>query len=171
MREKDGLWAVLLWLNILAVRKQSVAEIVRAHWKKYGRNYYTRHDYEEVDSKLAHQLVDALKARLHQLPGQVIDGHEISFADDFSYVDPIDGSTSSGQGFRVGFTNGSSIVVRLSGTGTVGATIRLYLEHYEEKNGDLDQDTQEVLAPLIAIGAKLIDICGVMGRSGPTVIS
>ncbi len=171
VREKDGLWAVLLWLNILAVRKQSVAEIVRAHWKKYGRNYYTRHDYEEVDSKLAHQLVDALKARLHQLPGQVIDGHEISFADDFSYVDPIDGSTSSGQGVRVGFTNGSRIVVRLSGTGTVGATIRLYLEHYEEKNGDLDQDTQEVLAPLIAIGAKLIDICGATGRSGPTVIS
>lgn len=171
VREKDGLWAVLLWLNILAVRKQSVAEIIQSHWEKYGRNYYTRHDYEEVDSKLAHQLVDELKARLHQLPGQVIDGHEVSFADDFSYDDPIDGSTSSGQGVRVGFTNGSRIVVRLSGTGTVGATIRLYLERYEEINGDLDQDTQDVLAPLIGIAAKLIDICGVTGRSGPNVVT
>ncbi|MCF6301912.1 MAG: alpha-D-glucose phosphate-specific phosphoglucomutase [Devosiaceae bacterium] len=171
VQEKDGLWAVLLWLNILAVRRQSVQEIIQEHWEKYGRNYYSRHDYEEVDSELAHQLVQGLRGRLVQLPGQVVEGFEISFADDFSYDDPVDGSKSSGQGIRVGFTNGSRIVVRLSGTGTVGATIRLYLECYEPKEGDLSRDTQEVLGPLIGIAAKLIDICGVTGRTGPSVIT
>ena len=125
VREKDGLWAVLLWLNILAVRKQGVDQIVREHWATYGRNYYTRHDYEEVDTAIANALVDDLRGRLASLPGQVFDGLEVAYADDFTYHDPVDGSTSAKQGIRIGFTDGSRIVLRLSGTGTVGATLRL----------------------------------------------
>src|SRR5690606_36868662 len=128
VREKDGLWAVLLWLNIIAVRQQSVDEIVRAHWAIYGRNYYTRHDYEEVDAGIANTLVNDLRARLSGLPGQVFDDLQVAYADDFTYHDPVDGSTSAKQGIRIGFTDGSRIVLRLSGTGTVGATLRLYLE-------------------------------------------
>ncbi|KQN70024.1 alpha-D-glucose phosphate-specific phosphoglucomutase [Devosia sp. Leaf64] len=171
VREKDGLWAVLLWLNILAVRKQGVDEIVREHWATYGRNYYTRHDYEEVDSAIANALVDDLRGRLSSLPGQVIDGLEIAYADDFTYHDPVDGSTSAKQGIRIGFKDGSRIVLRLSGTGTVGATLRVYLERYEPADGQHDLDTQEALAPLIAIIEKLAGIQKRTGRTEPSVIT
>lgn len=171
VREKDGLWAVLLWLNILAVRKQGVDEIVREHWATYGRNYYTRHDYEEVDSAIANALVDDLRGRLSSLPGQVVDGLEIAYADDFTYHDPVDGSTSAKQGIRIGFKDGSRIVLRLSGTGTVGATLRVYLERYEPADGQHDLDTQEALAPLIGIIEKLAGIQKRTGRTEPSVIT
>lgn len=171
VREKDGLWAVLLWLNILAVRKQGVDQIVREHWATYGRNYYTRHDYEEVDSAIANALVDDLRGRLSALPGQVLDGLEVSYADDFTYHDPVDGSTSAKQGIRIGFKDGSRIVLRLSGTGTVGATLRVYLERYEPADGNHDLDTQEALAPLVSITEKLAGIKARTGRTEPSVIT
>jgi len=171
VREKDGLWAVLLWLNILAVRKQGVDAIVREHWKIYGRNYYTRHDYEEVDAAIANALVDDLRGRLASLPGQVLGGMEVAYADDFTYHDPVDGSTSAKQGIRIGFVDGSRIVLRLSGTGTVGATLRLYLERYVPADGDHDLETQEALAPLIAIAEQLAGIKARTGRPTPSVIT
>ncbi|KKB80032.1 phosphoglucomutase [Devosia soli] len=171
VREKDGLWAVLLWLNILAVRKQSVDEIVREHWATYGRNYYTRHDYEEVDSAIANALVDDLRGRLAGLPGQVLQGLEVAYADDFTYHDPVDGSTSAKQGVRVGFKDGSRIVVRLSGTGTVGATLRVYLERYEPADGQHDLETQAALEPLIKLTESLAGIKARTGRSEPSVIT
>ncbi len=171
VREKDGLWAVLLWLNILAARGQGVDEIVSDHWATYGRNYYTRHDYEEVDSAAANQLMDDLRARLSSLTGVVVEGREIAYADDFTYHDPVDGSSSAKQGIRIGFTDGGRIVLRLSGTGTVGATLRLYLERYEPPHGQHDIDTQQALAPLIAIADKLAGIRERTGRSAPSVIT
>ncbi|WEJ34654.1 alpha-D-glucose phosphate-specific phosphoglucomutase [Devosia sp. SD17-2] len=171
VREKDGLWAVLLWLNILAVRKQGVDEIVREHWKTYGRNYYTRHDYEEVDAAIANSLVDDLRGRLASLPGQVLNGLEVAYADDFTYHDPVDGSTSAKQGVRIGFVDGSRIVLRLSGTGTVGATLRLYLERYVPADGDHGQDTQVALEPLIALADDLASIKARTGRPTPSVIT
>ncbi|WEJ59804.1 alpha-D-glucose phosphate-specific phosphoglucomutase [Devosia sp. FJ2-5-3] len=171
VREKDGLWAVLLWLNILAVRKQGVDAIVREHWKIYGRNYYTRHDYEEVDAAIANALVDDLRGRLPSLPGQVLGGMEVAYADDFTYHDPVDGSTSAKQGIRIGFVDGSRIVLRLSGTGTVGATLRLYLERYVPADGDHDLETQEALAPLIAIAEQLAGTKARTGRPTPSVIT
>ena len=172
MREKDGLWAVLLWLNIVAVRKQSVDEIVREHWATYGRNYYTRHDYEEVDAGIANKLVDDLRAQLPGLPGQVLgDDLQVAYADDFTYHDPVDGSTSAKQGIRIGFTDGSRIVVRLSGTGTVGATLRLYLERYEAADGRHDLETQSALEPLIELADQLTGIKQRTGRQEPSVIT
>lgn len=171
VREKDGLWAVLLWLNILAARGQGVDTIVTDHWATYGRNYYTRHDYEEVDSAAANALMDALRARLPELPGQRLEGREVQFADDFTYHDPVDGSTSARQGVRVGFTDGSRIVFRLSGTGTVGATLRLYLERYEPPHGQHDLDTQVALAPLIHIADGLAGIRERTGRDQPSVVT
>jgi len=171
VREKDGLWAVLLWLNILAVRKQGVDAIVREHWKIYGRNYYTRHDYEEVDAAIANALVDDLRGRLASFPGQVLGGMEVAYADDFTYHDPVDGSTSAKQGIRIGFVDGSRIVLRLSGTGTVGATLRLYLERYVPADGDHDLETQEALAPLIAIAEQLAGTKARTGRPTPSVIT
>ena len=172
VREKDGLWAVLLWLNILAVRKQSVDEIVREHWKIYGRNYYTRHDYEEVDAGVAAKLVEDLRAQLPGLPGKTFaDDLQIAYADDFTYHDPVDGSTSAKQGIRIGFTDGSRIVLRLSGTGTVGATLRLYLERYEAADGRHDLDTQLALEPLIGIADTLAQIQSRTGRDAPSVIT
>ncbi|WP_323013933.1 alpha-D-glucose phosphate-specific phosphoglucomutase [Devosia sp.] len=172
VREKDGLWAVLLWLNILAVRKQSVDEIVRAHWRIYGRNYYTRHDYEEVDAAIASKLVDDLRAQLPGLQGQILaDDLQVAYADDFTYHDPVDGSTSARQGIRIGFTDGSRVVLRLSGTGTVGATLRLYLERYEAADGHHDLDTQLALEPLIAVAEQLAGVRQRTGRSGPSVIT
>jgi len=172
VREKDGLWAVLLWLNILAVRKQGVDEIVREHWKTYGRNYYTRHDYEEVDAGIATKLVEDLRAQLPELPGKVFeDDLQVAFADDFTYNDPIDGSTSAKQGIRIGFTDGSRIVLRLSGTGTVGATLRLYLERYEAADGRHDLETQLALEPLIEIADTLAQIKSRTGRDAPSVIT
>jgi len=171
VREKDGLWAVLLWLNILAVRRQSVDAIVREHWATYGRNYYTRHDYEEVDAAAANALVDDLRARLPGLPGQVFGDLQVAYADDFAYHDPVDGSTSARQGIRIGFTDGSRIVLRLSGTGTVGATLRLYLERYEAADGRHDLDTQLALQPLIGLAEELAGIGARTGRSAPSVIT
>ena len=172
VREKDGLWAVLLWLNILAVRKQGVDDIVREHWRTYGRNYYTRHDYEEVDAAIANQLVDDLRAQLPSLPGKVFaDDLQVAFADDFTYHDPVDGSTSAKQGIRIGFTDGSRIVLRLSGTGTVGATLRVYLERYEAADGRHDLDTQLALEALIGIAEQLAGIKERTGRTEPSVIT
>ena len=125
MREKDGLWAVLLWLNVLAKRRQSVADIVREHWRTYGRDYYTRHDYEEVDANTAADFMSRLREKLGTLSGQRIKGREIAAADDFSYHDSVDGTISTGQGIRIIFADNARIVYRLSGTGTTGATLRV----------------------------------------------
>jgi len=172
VREKDGLWAVLLWLNIIASRKQSVDEIVREHWATYGRNYYTRHDYEEVDAAGANALMDELRAQLPSLVGQSFgEDFQVAYADDFTYHDPVDGSTSANQGVRIGFTDGSRIVVRLSGTGTVGATLRLYLERYEAADGRHDLETQQALAPLIELADEIVGVKERTGRSEPSVIT
>ncbi|WIJ26470.1 alpha-D-glucose phosphate-specific phosphoglucomutase [Devosia sp. RR2S18] len=172
VREKDGLWAVLLWLNIIASRRQSVDEIVREHWATYGRNYYTRHDYEEVDATIASQLVEDLRAQLPALPGKNFeDDLQVAYADDFTYHDPVDGSTSARQGIRIGFTDGSRVVLRLSGTGTVGATLRLYLERYEAADGRHDLDTQTALEPLIAFADQIAGIKSRTGRDEPSVIT
>ncbi|WP_108461226.1 alpha-D-glucose phosphate-specific phosphoglucomutase [Devosia naphthalenivorans] len=172
VREKDGLWAVLLWLNILAVRKQSVDEIVREHWATYGRNYYTRHDYEEVDAAIAGKLVEDLREQLPSLPGRNFgDDLQVAYADDFTYHDPVDGSTSAKQGVRIGFTDASRIVLRLSGTGTVGATLRLYLERYEAPDGRHDLETQMALEPLIALADDLAGVKQRTGRQEPSVIT
>ncbi len=171
VREKDGLWAVLLWLNVLAARQQSVDMIVQDHWATYGRNYYTRHDYDEVDAAAANKLMDDLRAKLPSLVGQTLEGRPVAYADDFTYHDPVDGSTSSKQGVRIGFSDGSRIVVRLSGTGTVGATLRLYLERYEPPHGQHDLDTQLALAPLIAIADSVAGVKARTGREAPSVIT
>lgn len=171
VREKDGLWAVLLWLNILAVRRQGVDQIVREHWATYGRNYYTRHDYEEVDAARANALVDSLRGRLPGLVGQALGELTITLADDFSYTDPVDGSVSGKQGIRIGFADGSRIVLRLSGTGTVGATLRLYVERYVGPDGPHDLETQAALAELIKLADKIAGIREGTGRDAPTVIT
>lgn len=171
VREKDGLWAVLMWLNIVAVRERSVAEIVAEHWATYGRNYYTRHDYEEVDAAAAEDLVADLRARLETLPGTVINGLTVERADDFAYTDPVDGSVTTKQGLRVFFADGSRIVYRLSGTGTAGATLRVYIERFVTDPARLDLDTQDTLADLIAIARSLPDIEGRTGRAEPSVIT
>ena len=171
VREKDGLWAVLLWLNILAMRGQSVAEIMRAHWARYGRNYYARHDYEGVDAAAAEALVAALRDRLARLPGTAVGDLVVATADDFAYTDPTDGSVSRNQGIRILFEGGSRIVLRLSGTGTEGATLRVYIERYEPRDGTLDLDTTAALAPLAAAAEALADIAGRTGRSAPDVVT
>ena len=171
VREKDGLWAVLFWLNILAVRQQSVEEIVRDHWQTYGRNYYSRHDYEGIDSGSANQLMEGLRSQLQSLPGQTLGKYEVDYADDFSYTDPVDGSVSKNQGIRIGFTDGSRIVFRLSGTGTQGATLRLYLESYEPDPSQHDADPQTALADFIAIAEDLAQIRQYTGMNAPTVIT
>ena len=167
VREKDGLWAVLMWLNILARRRQGVAQIVTAHWREYGRNYYSRHDYEEVDAGAAGQLMDALRGSLPALIGR----YGITAADDFAYDDPVDGSRSTGQGIRLMFEDGARIVYRLSGTGTSGATLRVYIERYEPDASRHAVDTQEALAPLIALSRSLAQIEQYTGRAAPTVIT
>jgi phosphoglucomutase len=171
VREKDGLWAVLFWLNLLAVRKESVAQIVTAHWQRFGRNYYTRHDYEAVDKAAAEGLMDNLREQLATLPGHELAGYRVAYADDFAYTDPVDGSVSAGQGIRIGFDDGSRIVFRLSGTGTVGATLRVYLEAYEADAAKQQLDTQEMMQPLIAIARDLAQIEDRTGRAEPDVIT
>ena len=171
VREKDGLWAVLAWLNVLAVRQESVAAIVTDHWARYGRNYYSRHDYEGIDSAAAERLMTALRARLTGLSGTTLDGLTVAYADDFAYTDPIDGSVSEHQGVRVGFDDGSRVVFRLSGTGTVGATLRVYLEAYEADSARQSLDTQDALAHLIRIAEGLANIRALTGRSAPDVIT
>ena len=171
VREKDGLWAVLLWLNILAARGQGVDEIVRDHWAIYGRNYYTRHDYDEIDLTVANKLVEDLRAQLPAMGSATFDGLKVSYADDFTYHDPVDGSVSAKQGIRVGFADGSRIVFRLSGTGTVGATLRVYLERYEPPHGQHDLDTQAALSFLISLADRIAGIGERTGRDAPSVIT
>jgi len=171
VREKDGLWAVLFWLNLLAVRKESVGDIVREHWRRYGRNYYSRHDYEGVDSDSANTLMEHLRDQLAELPGRKLGDLTVEYADDFSYTDPVDGSVSTHQGIRIGFAGGSRVVFRLSGTGTEGATLRVYLERYEADPARQDLDTQEALADLIGIADELAGIRHHTGRGAPSVIT
>jgi phosphoglucomutase len=171
VREKDGLWAVLLWLNILAVRKQSVAEILAEHWKTYGRDYYSRYDFEAVASDKANRLMDHLRAQLPDLPGKTLAGLTVTTADEFSYLDPVDGSISKNQGLRIGFEGGARAVFRLSGTGTEGATIRLYLEQYSGTDGDTTQDTQAALADVWAAAQQVSDMDEIIGRTTPDVIT
>jgi phosphoglucomutase len=171
VREKDGLWAVLFWLNLIARKRDSVANIVHEHWRKYGRDIYCRHDYEAVDLTIANGVVEHLISQFGSLPGQSWGEYTIKFADEFSYTDPIDHSVSSHQGIRIGFTNGSRIIFRLSGTGTVGATVRIYLEKYERNVSDVNQDAQVALAELIAIAEQLSQLKQRTGRTEPTVIT
>lgn len=171
VREKDGLWAVLLWLNILAKDGRSVADLLKAHWAEYGRNYYSRHDYEAVETEKANALFDALRANLADLPGQEVEGLTIASAEEFAYDDPVDGSRSTGQGLRIAFEDGSRVVFRLSGTGTVGATIRVYLERVESDPDKLDEDPSDALAPIIAAAEALAGIKEYTGRSKPDVIT
>ena len=171
IREKDGVWAVLMWLNILAAKRTTVAALASDHWKTYGRNYYTRHDYDEVDLAAGNALMDSLRARLAALPGQTLGAYKVEAADDFAYHDPVDGSDSKHQGVRILFEGGSRVVYRLSGTGTVGATIRIYIEKYEPPEGDLGQDAQAALADLIALSRQLSEIEKRTGRTAPSVIT
>jgi phosphoglucomutase len=171
VREKDGLWAVLLWLNILAARGQSMGEVQADHWRTYGRNYYSRHDYEAVDSDAANALMDDLRGRLADLAGRRFGDYTVSSADDFSYEDPVDGSLSPRQGIRILFEGGPRIVVRMSGTGTEGATLRLYLERYEPDPAEHGHDPQAALAPIIRIADEITGISARTGRNRPTVIT
>jgi phosphoglucomutase len=171
VREKDGLWAVLLWLNVLAARKQPVLDIVTEHWREYGRNFYSRHDYEEVDSDAAEGLMAHLRGRLAELPGKNLGAFRVQAADDFAYTDPVDGSVSKKQGIRVLLADGSRIVYRLSGTGTAGATLRVYIERYEPDPAKHAQDTQAALHDLIAIANNLAQIRERTKRDAPTVIT
>ncbi|MDQ6962496.1 MAG: alpha-D-glucose phosphate-specific phosphoglucomutase [Mariprofundaceae bacterium] len=171
VREKDGLWAVLFWLNILAVRQTSVQNIMMDHWKEYGRNYYSRHDYEAVDSQAATDLMTHLRAQFTSLVGQTLGRYTVAVCDDFSYTDPIDQSVSTGQGLRILFDDGSRIVFRLSGTGTQGATIRIYLESYEADASRCNQDAQDALSDLIDIAMQLSQLKERTGRTQPTVIT
>ena len=171
LREKDGLWAVLLWLNILAASKQSVADILSDHWQSYGRDYYSRYDYEAVASEQANALMDALRTRLDTLAGQSFAGQTVAAADEFSYQDPVDGSISQNQGVRILFENGGRAVFRLSGTGTMGATLRLYLEQFSGINGRCDLDPQEALTPVREAAQIICDMQAKIGRTTPDVIT
>ncbi len=171
IREKDGLWAVLFWLNILAVKQQSVEEIVREHWATYGRNFYSRHDYEGIDKAPANTLMENLRSAVGSMAGKTFGSYEVAYADDFSYTDPIDGSVAAKQGIRIGFTDGSRIVFRLSGTGTQGATLRLYVERYEADTSKHAQETQAALSDLIQLADEIAKIKELTGREAPTVIT
>ena len=171
VREKDGLWAVLCWLNIIAAKKQSVEQIVMAHWAEYGRNVYSRHDYEAIPTEAANGVMEHLHAQFETLPSQVFGKYEVKTADDFSYTDPIDGSVSVGQGVRILFTDGSRIVFRLSGTGTEGATLRIYLEAFEPNIANHHLDAQVALGEMIQIALKISQLKQRTGREKPTVIT
>lgn len=171
VREKDGLWAVLLWLNILAMRKQSVAEILNEHWLSYGRDYYSRYDFEAVPKEKAALFVERLKSKLGDLGGMPIGNTFIENATDFSYKDPVDGSKSLSQGCVINFHNGARAVTRLSGTGTEGATIRLYLEQYADNLSDVKRDVQQVLTPIAEAFYQLTDFSSITGRTAPDVIT
>jgi phosphoglucomutase len=171
VREKDGLWAVLFWLNLIAARNQPLSEIVKNHWAQYGRDYFTRHDYEAVNSERAQDMIERLRSKLPDLPGLEFAGLRIESADDFRYSDPIDGSETTAQGVRVYFNNGGRIVLRLSGTGTEGATLRVYLDCYQNDPALLGQDPQKALAPLIEAADQLAGISEYTGRDRPNVIT
>ncbi len=171
IREKDGLWAILFWLNILAVRKQSVEDIVREHWARFGRNVYSRHDYEGIQTDAANGVMKLLRDSFATLLGAQFGSYQVLFCDDFSYTDPVDGSVSTGQGVRIGFSDGSRIVFRLSGTGTEGATLRIYLEAFEPDVAQHHLDAQEALAGLIGIALEISELRKRTGMSQPTVIT
>jgi len=171
VREKDGLWAVLFWLNILAVRKESVKSILTDHWKKFGRNYYSRHDYEGVDSAAATQVLQNVRDQFTSLPGTRMAGRRVASCDDFAYTDPVDGSISENQGVRILFEDGSRIIFRLSGTGTSGATIRVYLESYEPDSSRHGLDAQDALADMIEAAGEVSQLQKLTGRDKPTVIT
>ncbi|KAJ8376241.1 hypothetical protein SKAU_G00068210 [Synaphobranchus kaupii] len=177
IREKDGLWAVLAWLSILASRKQSVEEIMKDHWQKFGRNFFTRYDYEEVDSDAANKMIKDLetvmfdKAFIGQKFSAGDKNYQVEKSDNFEYSDPVDGSVSKNQGLRIIFSDGSRIIFRLSGTGSAGATIRLYIDSYEKDPQKIYQDPQVMLAPLVTIALKISQLHEKTGRSGPTVIT
>jgi len=171
VREKDGLWAVLFWLSILAARRESVESIVRDHWRRYGRSYYTRHDYEEVPAQAAREVMEHVREQLGTLPGERIGDDRVVSADDFSYRDPVDDSVSAGQGLRVIFESGARIIFRLSGTGTAGATVRLYVESFEPDAARQNRDVQEALASYLAAALELSGLHTRTGRTEPTVIT
>lgn len=171
VREKDGVWAVLFWLNILARRRVGVASIVRDHWQTFGRNFYTRHDYEEIDASAARDAIDGVRRQGDALTGTALAGDVVRAVDDFSYHDPVDGSTSTNQGSRILFTSGARIIFRLSGTGTAGATLRLYVESFERDPARHDRDAQQVLAPYIDAALQVSRLRERTGRTGPTVVT
>ncbi len=171
VREKDGVWAVLFWLNVLAVRGEPAARIVADHWARFGRDFYMRHDYEAIETERANQLIEALRRRLPALPGSQFGDFEVSTTDDFAYTDPVDGSTSAHQGIRIGFGSGARIVYRLSGTGTEGATLRVYLERFEPDIARHALAADEALAALARVSVALADIAGITGRNTPDVVA
>jgi phosphoglucomutase len=171
VREKDGLWAVLCWLNILAVKRLSVEQIVMAHWREFGRNVYSRLDYEDLPVSQANQLMQHVTEQFTHLPCQQLGSYRVHACDNFSYTDPIDGSVSRNQGLRILFEDGSRIVIRLSGTGTEGATLRIYLEAYEPDTSRHALDAQELLKELIQIALNLTQLQAITGRDKPTVIT
>ncbi|HEX8068732.1 MAG TPA: alpha-D-glucose phosphate-specific phosphoglucomutase, partial [Pyrinomonadaceae bacterium] len=169
VREKDGLWAVLAWLSILAAARKPVAEVVAAHWRRFGRSYYQRHDYEALAAGAANQMLAALREKLPTLPGTAFAGGEIARADDFSYTDPVDASVSERQGVRLLLADGSRVVCRLSGTGTAGATLRIYLERYRADGGGADVGA--VLDPLAAAARELLALSAYCDREAPNVVT
>ena len=171
VREKDGLWAVLFWLNLIAVKRQSVVDIVHEHWQKFGRDIYCRHDYEAIETPIANGIVEHLRSQLSTLPKQCFGDYVVKFADEFCYEDSVDGSVSKNQGLRIGFENGSRIVFRLSGTGTVGATLRIYLERFEADSTLHNQDAQVVLNDLIILAEQLCEVKKRTGRTEPNIIT
>lgn len=171
VREKDGLWAVLAWLNVVAVTGESVKALAEAHWKQHGRHYYQRHDYDELPSEKAAAVMDGLKAQFATLPGQKLGEWTVSAADEFAYDDPIDGSRATAQGLRVTFGDAARLILRLSGTGTKGATLRVYFERYEREAAKLAMPTKEALAPLVAVAEKLLRLTELTGRKGPDVVT
>lgn len=171
VREKDGLWAVLFWLNILAIKRQSVEQIVKRHWLQFGRNVYSRHDYEDLPLDAANGVITHLRDSFSQLTGKAFGRYTVKTCDDFSYTDPIDGSVSTKQGLRILFADGSRIVFRLSGTGTEGATLRIYLEAFEPDHNKHDMDAQDALAEMIQIALQISELKLRTGRHTPTVIT
>ncbi|MCF7988343.1 MAG: alpha-D-glucose phosphate-specific phosphoglucomutase [Methylovulum sp.] len=171
VREKDGLWAVLFWLNLIAQKRQSVADIVHEHWQKFGRDIYSRHDYEAVETPIANAMIEHLRELIAELPGKAFGEYVVSYADEFCYEDSVDGSISKNQGIRIGFANGSRMVFRLSGTGTVGATLRIYLERFEADASQHNQDAQVALADLITLAEQFCEIKKRTGRTEPNVIT
>ena len=169
VREKDGVWAVLMWLNIMAATGKSVPELMQAHWAKFGRNYYSRHDFEAIEVEKADALMTSLRGSLADLKGQQIGPFTVEMADDYSYLDPVDGSTSDHQGVRVVFEGGSRFVVRLSGTGTSDATLRLYLEKLDTSS--FNEDPQSALSDVIAAAEQVISITKFTGRAAPDVVT
>jgi phosphoglucomutase len=171
IREKDGLWAVLLWLNILAVTRKPADQIVREHWATFGRDYYTRHDYEELETAPANELMDALRAKLPTLPGERFGGLTVRSADDFAYTDPVDKSVTPKQGIRILFAEDARAVFRLSGTGTSGATLRVYLERFEPNTDRHNLTTAEALAPIVQAANEIAEIAARTGRNEPSVVT